>query len=242
MIEAQIVGGLGHQGIEYGVAGEAVNIVGAVAFRPFHLLDATVMAVTPPQDAGVRPVFAQAFGHVLDDTKDGDNRDAARNMIDVHRHKAALIVMGVPERKLLAATRRAEGVSMSRISSLPGRTVVPKLVNESCTQPRRLGLARCVLKAADGRLRGQRPAGLRTAPNRKLHQRIVTQPIKVVSILVAAGNRRYPRHHHFEHLVSDAIRIAPIRYGVRKPPAHTEPCAPFRAAEASRRWRIGCRR
>ena len=50
----------------------------------------------------------------------------------------------------------------------------------------------------------------------------MTQPIEVVSILVAAGNRRYPRHHHFEHLVSDAIRIAPIRHGVRKPPAHTE--------------------
>jgi hypothetical protein len=26
------------------------------------------MAVAPPHDAGVRPVFAQAFGHVLDDT------------------------------------------------------------------------------------------------------------------------------------------------------------------------------
>jgi hypothetical protein len=54
------------------------------------------------------------------------------------------------------------------------------------------------------------------------HQRIMTQPIEVVSILVAAGNRRYPRHHHFKHLVADAIRIAPIRHGVRKPPAHTE--------------------
>jgi hypothetical protein len=50
----------------------------------------------------------------------------------------------------------------------------------------------------------------------------MTQPIEVVSILVAASNRRYPRHHHFEHLVSDAIRNPPIRHGVRKPPAHTE--------------------
>src|SRR5207344_23799 len=57
MMEAQIVGGLGHHGIEYGIAGEAENIVSAVAFRPFHLLDATVMAVAPPHDAGVRPVF-----------------------------------------------------------------------------------------------------------------------------------------------------------------------------------------
>jgi hypothetical protein len=97
-----------------------------------------------------------------------------------------------------------------------------ELVNESCTQPRRLGLARCVLKAADGRLRSQRCAALWTAPDSKLHQGIMTQPIEVVSILVAAGNRRYPRHHHFEHLVSDATRIASIRHGVRNPPAHTE--------------------
>jgi len=59
-------------------------------------------------------------------------------------------------------------------------------------------------------------------PNDAGVQGIMTQPIEVVSILVAAGNRRYPGHHHFEHLVSDAIRIAPIRHGVRKPPAHTE--------------------
>ena len=50
------------------------------------------MAVAPPHDASVRPVFAQAFGHVLDDTpdlralgrarrtKDGDNRGAARDI------------------------------------------------------------------------------------------------------------------------------------------------------------------
>src|SRR3974377_2584503 len=122
MMEAQIVGGLGHQGIERRIAGEAENIVGAVAFRPFHLLDATVMAVAPPYDAGVRPMFPQALGHVLDDgpplrslrgarrTKEGHNRRAARNMIDVHRRKAAFMVMRVHERKLLAAMGRTEGV------------------------------------------------------------------------------------------------------------------------------------
>src|ERR1700729_3239468 len=122
MMEAQIVGGLGHQGIERRIAGEAENIVGAVVFCPFHRLDATVMAVASPYDAGVRPMFPQALGHVLDDgphlsalrgarrTKDGHNRRAARNMIDVHRREAALIVMGVPERKLLSAMRRAECV------------------------------------------------------------------------------------------------------------------------------------
>jgi hypothetical protein len=47
----------GYQGIERRIAGKAESIVGAIAFRPFHLLDATEMAVAPPNDAGVhRPL------------------------------------------------------------------------------------------------------------------------------------------------------------------------------------------
>jgi hypothetical protein len=34
----------------------------------------------------------------------------ARHVIDVHRRKAALVVMRVPERELLGAMRRAEGI------------------------------------------------------------------------------------------------------------------------------------
>ena len=144
-MEAQIVGGLGHQDIEHRIAGEAKNIVGAVAFRPFHLLDATVMAVAPPHDAGVGPMFPQALGHVLDDgphlralrgarrTKDGHNRRAARNMIDVHWRKAAFIVMRVPERKLLAAMGRTEGVVDVEDLKLARLHGGAEQVNESCT-------------------------------------------------------------------------------------------------------------
>jgi hypothetical protein len=71
-------------------------------------------------------------------------------------------------------------------------------------------------------LRGQRFATLWTTPNRKLHHRIMAQPIEVVTILVAAGDRRYPRHHQFEHCVSNATQIAPIRQSVRNQPAYTE--------------------
>jgi hypothetical protein len=50
----------------------------------------------------------------------------------------------------------------------------------------------------------------------------MAQPIEVVSIFIAAGDRRDTRHHHFEHRVSDAVCIAAIRHRVRQPPAHTE--------------------
>ena len=136
-------------------------------------------------------MFPQALGHVLDDgphlgalrgarrAKDGHDRRAACNMIDVHRRKAAFIVMRVPERKLLAAVGRTKGVVDVEDLEPAGLHGGAELVNESCTQPRRLGLARCILETADGRLRGQRFAALRTAPDRKLHQRIMAQPIEV---------------------------------------------------------------
>src|ERR1700732_3434762 len=120
-------------------------------------------------------MLPQPFRHMLDDgphlrafrgarrAKDSGDRRAARNMIDVHRCKAALVVMCVPERKLLGAMGRTErivDVEDLKPARLHGGA---ELVNESCTQPRRLGLAWRILKARDGRLRGQRFAALRTA-------------------------------------------------------------------------------
>ena len=96
MMEAQIIGGVRHQGVERGIAGEAENIVLAVILRPFHSFDAAVMTVAAPDDPGVRPVLAQALRHMLDDsadlralrgarrTQDGRHRRAARYVIDVH--------------------------------------------------------------------------------------------------------------------------------------------------------------
>jgi hypothetical protein len=43
-------------------------------------------------------------------TQDRHHRRPACHMIDVHRRKAALVVMCVPERELLGAMRRAKGI------------------------------------------------------------------------------------------------------------------------------------
>ena len=176
----------------------------------------------------------QALRHVLDDgphlralrgarrAQDGGDRRAARHVIDVHRRKAALVVMRVPERELLAAMRRTErvvDVEDLQPARLHGRA---ELVEQSRAEPRRLGLARRILQTADGRLRGQRCPGLRTAADRNLHERIVPQPVEVDGILVSACDRCGARHHHLEHRVPDAVRIAAIRHRIGKPPAHTE--------------------
>jgi hypothetical protein len=48
------------------------------------------------------------------------------------------------------------------------------------------------------------------------------QPVEVDGILVAARDRRGARHHHLEHVVTDAARIATIRHRIGKPPAHAQ--------------------
>ena len=72
-------------------------------------------------------------------------------------------------------------------------------------------------------------AALRTAPNRDLHQRVMPQPVEVDGILVATRDRTDARHHHFEHRVPDAARIAVIWHRIGKPPAH--PKFAFRAPQ-----------
>ena len=137
MMEAQIVGRLRHQGVEYGIAGKAKNVARIVVFRPLHGLDAAVVAVAAPHQVGLRPMFPQALRHMLDDgphlgavrgarrAQDGYHRRAARHVVDVHRREAALVVMRVPERKLLTAMRGTERVVDARISCLPGVTIMP---------------------------------------------------------------------------------------------------------------------
>jgi hypothetical protein len=154
-------------------------------------------------------------------TQDRHHRRPAHHMIDVHRRKAALVVMRVPERELLGAMRRAEGIADIEDLQLARLHRRAELIEQSRGEPRRLGLARRILRTADGRLRGQRLTALRTAADRELHQRVVPQPVEVDGILVPAGDRQNTRHHHLEHRVPDALRIAAIRHCFGEPQANT---------------------
>src|SRR2546430_3668892 len=115
--------------------------------------------------------------------------------------------MRVPERKLLIAMPRTERVVDVEDLLLARLHCRARLIDESCGEPRRLRLARRILQTADGRLRGQRRAGDRTAADRDLHQRVMPQPVEVDGILVAARDCCDPRHHHLEHIVPDAAAL-----------------------------------
>jgi hypothetical protein len=112
-----------------------------------------------------------------------------RNVIDVHRREAALVVMRVPERKLLAAMRRTERVVDVEDLNPAGLHRRAELIEHGLAEPSRVGLAWRILQPGDGRLRCQRRPGLRTPPDRDLHQRIVPQPVKVDRILISAHDR-----------------------------------------------------
>src|SRR5439155_22084770 len=137
-------------------------------------------AVAAPDNPGLRPMSLHALRDMLDDgphlgalrgarrAQDRHHRRAARHMIDVHRREAALVVMGVPGRKLLSAMRRAERVVDVEDLLLAWPYRCAGLIDKSGGEPRRLGLARRILQTADRRLRGQRCAALRTTPHRDL--------------------------------------------------------------------------
>src|SRR5258708_1092635 len=94
VMKAQIVGGFGDQRIKRRVAGKAKNVVAIVLFYPFPRLDAAVMTVAAPHDAGIQPMPPQELRHVLDDgphlpalrgprpAQDACDRRASRDMVD----------------------------------------------------------------------------------------------------------------------------------------------------------------
>src|SRR5262245_18561340 len=122
MAQTQMIGRLGYEGIRYAIAGKAENVVSTVVFGPFHRRVASVMPVPAPHQFCLRPVLADTPCDVLHhrpyfatlgrlgSTQDGHHRCAARDVIDVHRRKAALVMMRIPERQLLTAVGSAERV------------------------------------------------------------------------------------------------------------------------------------
>jgi hypothetical protein len=124
-------------------------------------------------------MLPQALRHMLDDTphpgalrgarrtEDSGKRRAARHVIDVHRRKPALVMMRVPEGKLLAAMRRTERVVDVKDLDPTRLYRGAKLINESRAQPRRLVLLgafsrRLIVdcEASAAPLCGQRPTAI----------------------------------------------------------------------------------
>jgi hypothetical protein len=146
----------------------------AVADISAFLAEKAFVAERIKERAQNKLLFRQPFRHWLDDgphlgalrgarrTQDRHHRRPARHMIDVHRRKAALVVMRVPERELLGAMRRAKGIVDIEDLQLVRLHSRAELIEQSCGEPRRLRRSASMVFAS-GSPKQCRIAAIRTA-------------------------------------------------------------------------------
>jgi len=235
MPEAQMIRYLGHFPVERGVAGEAEDVAGTVVVAPVHGLGAAVVTVAAPDDAGPLPGLQDALGQVPDHgahlaalrrlRRPQDRRDgqARAGVVDVHRGKATLVVVRIPERQLLAAVSGVEGVVDIEDVAVARRHGACEMIDERTGEPRRVRLRRRILEAADGRLRGERAARFRAAADRHLHRWIVAQRVVVDAVLVAAADADDARADDLAQLMDEARRVAPVAQSRCHPRDDAEP-------------------
>lgn len=139
------------------------------------------------------------------------HRLAALHMVDVDRQEAARIVVGVEQGELLVTVHRIAGVvDVQRDGRRgPGKASAED-VHQRRRHPRRLDARRHVLQPAHGRLGTQVPTALRRAPHRQLEQRVGTQAVAVVGVLVTAGDGQHAEAQHLGQRVDGLRRIAPV--------------------------------
>jgi hypothetical protein len=104
--------------------------------------------------------------------------------------------------------RASDGLPQPRTSPRP-------LGPQYQVEPRRLDLARLVLQTADGRLRSAAPLPDSGRPRVSSAGR--AQPVEVDCVLMPTGDRQNTRHHHLQHRMLDAVRIAAIRHCFGEP-------------------------
>ncbi|EXL04978.1 hypothetical protein BG36_09635 [Aquamicrobium defluvii] len=168
------------------------------------------MAVGPDQDPGVRPVAA-------------DRPHEAAIAIEHHdRLEAVFVVMGIEQAELLAAVHGVKGVvdvEHDPLRHLPEGGAVK--VDHRPPHRHQLPHAGQVLQPAHRRLRRQIPTR-RQCILGHLEDRIATQPLGVVAILVAGSDHLHAKTDHVRQAVDDMVRAARIVNAPRQTLGHTQ--------------------
>ena len=148
-----------------------------------------------------------------------DDRDgtALLGVVDVDRQKAALVIVGVEQRKLLMAVRHVAGVvdvegDARRRRCVGGHPLVDERVGQAndVLQPGR------VFEPRQGRLRAQVAPAVGQPAAGELEGRIGAQDVEIVGVLVAAADRKHPGADHVGDRMGDARGIAPIGNAARQ--------------------------
>ena len=95
--------------------------------------------------------------------------------------------------------------------ALAGRRARREVIDQRAPELRRVPLRRRVLEAADGRLRGERRARLRTAADRHFHRRIVAQHSVIDAVLVTTTDAEHAGADDLAQAMAHARLVAPVR-------------------------------
>ncbi len=206
------------------VHGQTEEEVDAGGLAPVHQLGPGVMTIAAQQDAGVRPVAADApdqAAHMSARLGSGRRFGRAQNesdgafrlgFIDMDGREAALAVKAVPERKLLLAMGGVEGVvDIQRDRCGRGGVAVAIEIDHRVAQADRRAQIRRVLPAAHRRLAGEAQLRLGRPADRHLEGRVMAQRIQIVGVLVSRADRQHARPQNIGQRMRRPRRIAPIR-------------------------------
>ena len=158
------------------------------------------------------------------------DRAAGRGVVDMDRQKAALVVMGVEQGKLLVAVHDIDRV-VDIEGHRRGRGCIAGAIeiDHDPHQADEVAQRRRVLPARDGRLRAQIGAAVGQPPAGQLEGRVGAQPVEVVAVLITAGDGEDAGAQDVGQQVSNPLRIAAVRDHRGEPLGDAEP--PFRLGQ-----------
>ena len=181
------------------------------------------MAIAAEGDAGFWPFrpdaankTAQMGTHLntgwrLAGPEDHGDRTAGGGVVNMDGQEAVLVVVGVEQRQLLAAMDDVAGVVDIERDAF-GRCGIARhpLVDEGIGQADGIVQERRILQSRQGRLRAKISTVVRQAAAGELEGRIGAQPVEVVAVLIAAGNRQDPGADHVRQPMGDAVLVAGV--------------------------------
>ena len=167
------------------------------------LLDTPVQPADMASDLGARRRLTGAQQH--------RHRPTGCGVVDMEGQEAALPIMAIPERELLAAVDDIDRlVDVERHRHRRDRVAGAVKIDHDVHHPHQFARCRGILPAAHRRLAGETDGAAGQLARRQLEAGIVAQRIKVIGILIAAGDRQDPRLQDVGNTVDDTALVARI--------------------------------
>ncbi len=181
------------------------------------------MAVAAHEDLNRRPASADTADDVAQDQRhlgpvrrlagaqdDGD-RLAGGRLVNVDRQETAAVVVGVEQRKLLAAVHPVLGVvDIKQDASRHSLEAVAEQLDHRRHHAFERGRAGQVFQPADRRLRAQIGTALRQPPDRHLEGRVTTQGVAIIAIGIARCDQQGAIADHLGKFVPHPVGVARV--------------------------------